>query len=110
MRSREDFVLFEPRKRLIDGLVHALAEAPVVLLPMKEVASLWAERRGFENWLADAGLKLSSTIIAGASGEGVYKICKNLPLGELVNGTNWGMRRTNMGNVEPPRNPRPNLW
>ncbi len=105
MKSQEESVLLEPRKRLIDGLLQALSETPLVFLPMKEVEDLWAERRCFENWLADAGLKLCATIIPGASGGGLYKISKGLPLWEQLKGTNWGVRWANARNADIPRGP-----
>ncbi len=107
MRTREDSVLYVMRQRLINDLIDALVDAPFAFLPMDEAENLWADRRSFHHWLADAGLKVCTTIVPGGSESALYKISRDLPLIEVMKGTNWGAGWTNRKRFQVPQRPEP---
>jgi hypothetical protein len=107
MRTREDSILYVLRQHLIEDLLDALVDVPYVFLPANEAENLWADRRSFHHWLADAGLKVCSTIVPGGSESVLYKISKDLPLAEVMNGTDRGRRWMSRKNIELPSTNQP---
>jgi hypothetical protein len=108
MRTREGSALVVQRQRLINGLVESLWDAPFVFLLMVEADELWADRRSFQHWLAESGLKICTTIVPSGTEHALYKIGKDLPLLEVMKRSAWGTRRTPfkpMGSPKPSPSP-----
>ncbi len=105
MRTREGSALYVLRQRLINGLVEALGDAPFVFLLMEEADELWADRRSFQHWLTDAGLKICTTIVPSGTEHALYKIGKDVPLLEVMKRAAWGTRMTPLKRMDSPSLP-----